>query len=415
MATALAQRLGQSQPVEFGHAHVDQGQIERAIRRTGGHQDVERFPAVRGLRDLHAPRVEHVLDDRAVGVVVVHHQHAEGRHVGLFQHGHVGLGVAHANRDAEHELRADAGRTVHLDRAAHQLDQLLGNGQAQAGAAVAPRHARVGLHKGAEQPGQHFLRDADAGVAHHELELDLGAGRIGAVLADGAADVDHDLAVLGELDGVGHQVGEDLPQTQRVAVDDGRQAGLLAEAELKAFLVRSGGHQLQRVFDEGAQHEVAGGQFELARFDLGEVQDVVDDLQQALAGPVDRLSETPLLVVQRGAEQQLRHAQDAVHRRADLMAHVGHELALGEAGGFGQIAGALQLQRLVVVLGHVRHQAIQAQLTIGQAAGTGAMAQPPHALAWNHQAQQGVGGLVPGFACFLVGQQGLVIGHDHAA
>ena len=37
--------------------------------------NVERFPAVRGLRDLHAPRVEHVLDDRAVGVVVVDHQH----------------------------------------------------------------------------------------------------------------------------------------------------------------------------------------------------------------------------------------------------------------------------------------------------------------------------------------------------
>ncbi len=36
-----------------------------------------------------------------------------------------------------------------------------------------------------------------------------------------------------------------------------------------------------------------------------------------------------LLVVERRVEQQARHADDAVHRRADLVAHVGQELALG--------------------------------------------------------------------------------------
>ena len=37
--------------------------------------------------------------------------------------------------------------------------------------------------------------------------------------------------------------------------------------------------------------------------------------------------------VELGVEQQVGHADDAVHGRADLMAHVGEELALGPVGG----------------------------------------------------------------------------------
>ena len=50
-----------------------------------------------------------------------------------------------------------------------------------------------------------------------------------------------------------------------------------------------------------------------------------------------------LLVGQRGFERQLDHADDAVHRRADFMAHVGQEFALGAAGGFGPRLGQREL------------------------------------------------------------------------
>jgi hypothetical protein len=42
--------------------------------------------------------------------------------------------------------------------------------------------------------------------------------------------------------------------------------------------------------------------------------------------------------VQAGACEQLRHSEDAVHRRADLVAHRGEEVALGAAGGLGALA-----------------------------------------------------------------------------
>ena len=44
-----------------------------------------------------------------------------------------------------------------------------------------------------------------------------------------------------------------------------------------------------------------------------------------------------LLGVEVGIERQLGHAEDAVHGRADFVAHVGQEIALGLVGGYGGI------------------------------------------------------------------------------
>ena len=45
-----------------------------------------------------------------------------------------------------------------------------------------------------------------------------------------------------------------------------------------------------------------------------------------------------------GVEHQLGHADDAVHRRADFVAHVRQKLALGPVGRLGFVAGDGQLQ-----------------------------------------------------------------------
>ena len=50
-----------------------------------------------------------------------------------------------------------------------------------------------------------------------------------------------------------------------------------------------------------------------------------------------------LLGGQVGVERQLGHADDAVHRRADFVAHVGQELALGAVGRLGAILRFNQL------------------------------------------------------------------------
>ena len=47
--------------------------------------------------------------------------------------------------------------------------------------------------------------------------------------------------------------------------------------------------------------------------------------------------------IQVGVQQQFGHAHDSVHGRADFVAHVGQELALGAIGGFGRFFRPLQI------------------------------------------------------------------------
>jgi hypothetical protein len=51
----------------------------------------------------------------------------------------------------------------------------------------------------------------------------------------------------------------------------------------------------------------------------------------------DRRQQLALLRRQLGFQRQIGHADDAVHRRADFVAHVRQEVALGAVGGFGSL------------------------------------------------------------------------------
>src|SRR6185369_1211276 len=84
---------------------------------------------------------------------------------------------------------------------------------------------------------------------------------------------------------------------------------------------------------------------ELAGFDLGQVEDGVDDFQQVLPGGVDLVQLLRLLWADPGPAHQVGHAENAVHRRPDFVAHVGDEGALGDVGGFRGILGLLQFGR----------------------------------------------------------------------
>ena len=61
-----------------------------------------------------------------------------------------------------------------------------------------------------------------------------------------------------------------------------------------------------------------------------------------------------------GIERQIEHADDGVHRRADLVAHVGQKAALGQCGRLGPLSRPLQLALgtlalLDVALDRARH------------------------------------------------------------
>jgi hypothetical protein len=94
-------------------------------------------------------------------------------------------------------------------------------------------------------------------------------------------------------------------------------------------------------------------QIDLAGLDLGQVEDVVDDPEQNVARFLRGVDKLKLLFGQIAVTQQVEHAHDAIHRRADLMTHYGKELALGAVGGHCLIACFGQLLHLAFGLGQV--------------------------------------------------------------
>ena len=68
---------------------------------------------------------------------------------------------------------------------------------------------------------------------------------------------------------------------------------------------------------------------------LGKIQNFVDDLQQVI-GRVTRQSQILFLQLGRcGVQGQLGHAHNAIHGRADFVAHVGQKRAAHAVGLFG--------------------------------------------------------------------------------
>ncbi len=205
------------------------------------------------------------------------------------------------------------------------------------GAAVLARGRGVGLAELLEQPADRLGGQADAGVAHREREL--GRRRPFAV----ARHRQHDFAALGELDGVRQQVEQDLPQPRHVAAHRRRHVALEQVGEVELLLRGARADEVERRLDALAQIERLRLDVHAPGLDLREVEDVVDDGEQRVAGIADRRRVVALLVVERRVEQKAAHADHRVHRRADLVAHRREERALRLVGGLGLRARFLRL------------------------------------------------------------------------
>ena len=73
-------------------------------------------------------------------------------------------------------------------------------------------------------------------------------------------------------------------------------------------------------------------ELELAGLDFGKVEDVIDDGEQSVGAAAGGFDVFALFVGQFGIQKQGGHADDAIHGRADFVAHVGQEFRFGERG-----------------------------------------------------------------------------------
>ena len=155
-------------------------------------------------------------------------------------------------------------------------------------------------------------------------------------------DDDGDLARLRELDRVADEVDEHLPQSHRVADEGVGDARIDVAQELEALPMGADREEAEGVTDRVTQVELDGIEVQLAGLDLREVEDVVDHGEQRVGGDLDEPEVLGLLVVDLGVEEKLRHADDAVHRGADLVAHVRQEFRLQPRDLDRRVAGLLE-------------------------------------------------------------------------
>jgi hypothetical protein len=193
------------------------------------------------------------------------------------------------------------------------------------GAAESPRGGSVRLAECLEDGGVLFRGDADARVGHDEMQLGAPVG------AGVFADLEEDMAGRRELDGVAEQIGEHLADPKRVAEDRGGDGRIQVAQQLEAFLLGRQRHRLQQLVHDRGDREGHVFELEAAGLDLREVEDVVENRQQRLRRQLHGREALPLFRRQLAVEREAGHAQDAVHRRPDLVAHVGEELAFRAA------------------------------------------------------------------------------------
>ena len=82
-----------------------------------------------------------------------------------------------------------------------------------------------------------------------------------------------------------------------------------------------------------------GFHIQLAGFDLGEIQNVVNNPQQRIGRRLNLIQIILLFGCQLGFQRQVAHTDNRIHRGADLVAHVGQKITLGPGGFFGLFLG----------------------------------------------------------------------------
>ena len=265
--------------------------------------------------------------DREVGRVVIDDKNAcVGRQ--RWQRGRRGFIGRVVQRQFNPKGRTVARCARHADGAAHQLRQMFGNCQAESSASVFARGGNIRLTEWREQFCQREGINADAGVGNRKPVPGAACGRF----THERRYFDNDLSARGEFNRVAEQIAEQLPQAYRVAHRQQGNASVNIADDFQAFLLRAVREQPGGVFDDLPQIEIHALDIELAGFDFGEIEDVVEYAQQGLSRAVNSVCVTSLLLLQRRVQQHLGHSQHAVHRRANFVAHIGEECGLRPAG-----------------------------------------------------------------------------------
>ena len=316
------------QAIGAGHLHVHQYQVERL---TGEPLDRRLAIGDRGHLMAQTLQVEH--QQLQVLCHIVSRQNPQRRQArGLAALTRALDTLAGRQRQFDDEAAAHAQLALDTNAPAHQLHQLARDGGAQAGAAETPAHRGIGLGEGIEDAFEAIGGDADAGVVHDQAQR-----------ARRAAHLQTHRTALGELHRIAQQIAQHLLQAQRVTLEVVAQRLGVVETQLEALALGRQPLGIADLLTQLAQREIQAFQLDGAAIQLGGVENVVEQAEQRARSLLHGTQVAALGLFQRGIEQQLGEADDGVHRRADLVAHVGQEAAPCGSGLLGAVTRGAQL------------------------------------------------------------------------
>ena len=255
---------------------------------------------------------------------------------------------------AEAEAATLPGPAGEAQLAPHGGHQLATDGKPEPCAPLVP-HVPLALAERLEHRLLLMLRNAGAGIAHHEQDAGLGAG----ATAWEGAHLEADPPPGGELDRVAQEVPEHLAQLAQIPFHHGGQGGGVFQHQGHSSGLCLGPEQGAQLIDQLMQREGFPARLHVARLNLGVIEDVVEDLQQGFAAVLYGGEIAPLGLAQAGILQQGQAPQNAVHGGANFVAHGGEEDRLGPIG----------LLRLGAGQALVLHLFVEAQVGMAELAG----------------------------------------------
>ena len=149
-------------------------------------------------------------------------------------------------------------------------------------------------------------------------------------------------STLGELHRIAQQIAQYLLQAQRVTLEVVAQRLGVLETQLEALALGRQPLGITNLLTQLAQREIEAFQLDGAAIQLGGVENAVEQAEQRARSLLHGTQVAALGLFQRGIEQQLGEADDGVHRRADLVAHVGQEAATCGSGLLGAVTRGAQ-------------------------------------------------------------------------
>ncbi len=303
--------------------------------------------------------------DEAIGCVVIHDQ--DGESAKRLQFHRLSIGqreTANSQRHFEMKGAAATRFALHPNRPSHESYQASRDGESQAGAAILAGGRAVRLAERFKDHLLFFRRNANPGIGHAEVKIGP-AGAFGARL-----HMQGDLAAGGKFQSIAQQIDENLPQAGRVAGQGVGHRGRNMAIEFETLLMGADGQLVEEVLQAVAQAEIRGLNGQLAGFDFREIENIVDEGEQGVGRTLDQAQAFALFGAEVGLKGQFGHTDDPVHGRADFVAHVGQEFALGPIGGFRGFFGDVQFYGVPIqrelLIGHLLERFLAAGEGLGQ-------------------------------------------------